>query len=130
MGDALRIRGDELVTRLVRIRNLENLYSNAPVVYTTLYVPLKLFPEMPEMDFTDTSFYEALDARGLSVVHASRKLEVAMPPAEVAAGLEITIFEPTAFITSQGYTQNGQVVEYTESYYPVSRSSFQIEINR
>ena len=130
VGDALRIRGDELVTRLVRIRNLENLYSNAPVVYTTLYVPLKLFPEMPEMDFTDTSFYEALDARGLSVVHASRKLEVAMPPAEVAAGLEITIFEPTAFITSQGYTQNGQVVEYTESYYPASRSSFQIEINR
>ena len=130
VGDALRIRGDELVTRLVRIRNLENLYSNAPVVYTTLYVPLKLFPEMPEMDFTDTSFYEALDARGLSVVHASRKLAVAMPPAEVAAGLEITIFEPTAFITSQGYTQNGQVVEYTESYYPASRSSFQIEINR
>ena len=85
---------------------------------------------MPEMDFTDTSFYEALDARGLSVVHASRKLEVAMPPAEVAAGLEITPFEPTAFITSQGYTRSGQVVEYTESYYPASRSSFLIEINR
>lgn len=130
VGDALKIHGDELVTRLVRIRNLENLYSNAPVVYTTLYVPLKLFPEMPEMDFTDASFYEALDARGLSVVHASRKLEVAMPPAEVAAGLGITPFEPTAFIISQGYTRSGQVVEYTESYYPASRSSFQIEINR
>lgn len=130
VGDALKITQGETVARLVRIRNLENLYSNAPVVYTTLYVPLKLFPEMPELDFTDASFYEALDRRGLSVVHASRKLEVVMPPAEVAAGLGITPFEPTAFITSQGYTQSGQVIEYTESYYPASRSSFQIEINR
>lgn len=64
------------------------------------------------------------------MVHASRRLEVAMPPAEVAAGLGITPFELAAFITSQGYTQSGQVVEYTESYYPASGSSFQIEINR
>ncbi len=130
IGDALKIGAGDLVTRLVRIRHLENLYSNAPVVYTTLYVPLKLFPEMPDLDFTDTSFYEALDSRGLSVVHASRKLEVAMPPAEVAAGLGITPFEPAAFIVSQGYTRAGQIIEYTESYYPASRSSFRIEINR
>ncbi len=130
VGDALRVSASETVVKLVRIRHLENLYSNAPVVYTTLYVPLRLFPEMPEMDFTDASFYEALDARGLSVVHASRRLEVVMPPAEVAAGLGITIFEPAAFIISQGYNRAGQIVEYTESYYPASRSSFQIEINR
>ena len=59
VGDALRISAAEIVTKLVRIRNLENLYANAPVVYTTLYVPLRLFPEMPDMDFTDVSFYEA-----------------------------------------------------------------------
>ena len=130
VGDALRISAAEIVTKLVRIRNLENLYANAPVVYTTLYVPLRLFPEMPDMDFTDVSFYEALDSRGQSVVHASRRLEIVMPPAEVAAGLGVTMFEPTAFITSRGYTQAGQAIEYTESYYPASRSSFQIEINR
>ncbi len=130
VGNALKISAGDIVTRLVRIRNLENLYANAPVVYTTLYVPLRLFPEMPGLDFTDASFYEALDSRGLSVVHAERKLEVVMPPAEVAAGLEITLFEPTAFITSQGYTCSGQIIEYTESYYPASRSSFRIEINR
>lgn len=84
----------------------------------------------PELDFTDASFYEALDTRGLSVVHASRKLEVVIPPAEVAAGPGITPFEPAAFISSRGYTQGGQVIEYTESHYPASRSSFRIEINR
>lgn len=130
IGNALKLNGDEMVTKLTRIRNLENMYDNAPVVYTTLYVPLKLFPEMPRLDFTDASFYETLDSRQLSVVHASRRLEIIMPPEEVAAALAISAFEPTAYITSLGYTGNGLAVEYTESYYPASRSSFQIEINR
>ena len=82
------------------------------------------------MDFTDASLYEALDSRDLSVVHASRRLEVVMPPAEVAAGLGIGPFEPTVFICSKGSTKTGQMVEYSESYYPASRSSFQIEIQR
>jgi len=128
--NALNLHSDETVTRLTRIRHLENMYDNAPVVYTTLYVPTKLFPEMPGLDFTNTSFYDALDSRQLSVVHASRRLEIVMPPAEVAAGLGITAFEPAAYITSLGYTKDKLVVEYTESYYPASRSSFQIEINR
>lgn len=128
--NVLSLHADETVTRLTRIRHLENMYDNAPVVYTTLYVPTKLFPEMPQLDFTNMSFYEALDSRQLSVVHASRRLEIVMPPAEVAAGLGITPFEPTAYITSLGYTKDKLVVEYTESYYPASRSSFQIEINR
>lgn len=127
---ALNLNPNEIVTRLTRIRHLENMYNNAPVVYTTVYVPTKLFPEMIQLDFTDISFYDALDNKKLSVVHASRKLEIVMPPAEVAASLGITSFEPAAYITSISYTKDKIVVEYTESYYPASRSSFQIEINR
>lgn len=130
IGAALKINSFDIVTRLTRIRHLENMYNNAPVVYTTVYVPLNLFPEMPHLDFTDISFYDALDSKELSVVHASRKLEIVMPPAKVAASLGITPFEPTAYITSIGYTKDKLVAEYTESYYPASRSSFQIEINR
>ena len=48
----------------------------------------------------------------------------------VAAGLGIGAFEPAVFISSKGSTINGQMVEYSESYYPASRSSFQIEIQR
>ncbi len=127
---ALNINQNETITRLTRIRHLENMYNNAPVVYTTVYVPSKLFPEMPRLDFTEISFYDALDARNLSVIHASRRLEIVMPPAGIAAELAITPFEPAAYITSRGFTKDRLVVEYTESYYPASRSSFQIEINR
>lgn len=127
---ALKLKANAHVTRLTRVRHLEHVNANAPVVYTTVYVPYQLFPEMSQLDFTDASFYEALNVRGLPVVHASRTLEVAMPSAEIATALKISSFEPAVFITSLGYTQHGQLVEYSESYYPASRSSFQIEINR
>lgn len=130
VGEALHLGTNEMVTRLTRTRYLENMYDNAPVVYTTVYVPLRLFPDMSRLDFTETSFYDALDSRDLSVVHASRRLEIVMPSAEVTAELGITPFEPAAYITSCGSTKDRLVVEYTESYYPASRSSFQIEINR
>ena len=129
-ADALKLHANAQVTRLTRVRHLEHVNENAPVVYTTVYVPHQLFPEMSQLDFTDASLYEALDARGLAVAHASRRLEVTMPPAEIAVDLKISPFEPTVWITSLGYTKSGQVVEYSESYYPASHSSFQIEINR
>lgn len=127
--ESLHLSANEMVTRLTRTRHLENMYDNAPVVYTTVYVPLRLFPDMSRLDFTEISFYDALNSRNLSVVHASRRLEIVMPPAEVTAELAITPFEPAAYITSCGSTKDRLVVEYTESYYPASRSSFQIEIN-
>lgn len=46
------------------------------------------------------------------------------------AELKLSPFEPTVYIVSTGYSQNGIAVEYSESYYPASRSSFNIEINR
>ena len=44
-------------------------------VYTTVYVPVRLFPEMDEQNFTDASFYEMLDSRGLTVMRTSQRLD-------------------------------------------------------
>lgn len=127
---ALELSGNEKVTCLIRLRHLENYRNNAPVVYTVLYVPCRLFPQMNTLDFTNVSFYDVLHTRNLDVRRASRKLEVIPPPPEVAAALEISPFEPVVFITSQGRMENGIPVEYTESYYPAGSSSFLIEVER
>ncbi len=127
---ALQLSTGAPVVQLTRCRQLENMYAGAPVVYTTVWVPLQLFPDMPRLDLTDASFYEALDKRGLSVVHASRRLEVLMPPPEAAQALDISAFEPAVFIASKGYLADGRPIEYSESYYPASRSSFLIEVDR
>ena len=130
VAHALELPLGARVTRLVRLRHLEGYRGDAPVVYTTVYVPYKLFPDMDQMDFTDLSFYDVLARRGLEVRHASRRLEVVPPPAEVAARLGISAFEPVIFITSTGRTAAGQPVEYAESYYPAGSSSFLIEVHR
>ena len=57
VAEALRLKPGQSVTKLTRIRHLEDVNSNAPVVYTTVYVPCKLFPDMAELDFTDASLY-------------------------------------------------------------------------
>lgn len=127
---ALELEPGEKVTRLTRVRHLEGYNNNAPVVYTTLYVPLKLFPDMSQIDFTDASFYEILASRNLEVKHAERKLEVMLADRQVTAGLEISPFEPVIFISSKGRTAAMAPIEYTESHYPAGSSSFLIEINR
>lgn len=130
VSEMLHLRYGEKVTRLTRVRHLENMYDGAPVVYTTVYVPYQLFPDMAQIDFTNTSFYEMLEEHELPVVHSIQRLEVRTPPAEIAAGLNITPFEPTIYIMSLGYTADERPIEYSESYYPASRSMFRIEINR
>ena len=70
--------------------------------YTIVYVPYALFPEMAQQDFTDTSFYDALERRGLKVCHASRVLEVVAPDPQIAAALELSPFEPAIYVDSVG----------------------------
>ena len=127
---ALELPTNSKVTRLTRLRYLEGYNQNAPVVYTVLYVPHRLFPDMETVDFTDASFYEVLASRGLEVKHASRRLEVVPTPQDVASELKISPFEPAIFISSCGRMESKVPVEYTESYYPAGSSSFLIEIHR
>lgn len=129
VAHALELPLGARVTRLVRLRHLEGYHNNAPVVYTTVYVPHKLFADMDQLDFTDLSFYAVLSERHLEVRHASRQLEVVPPPEEVAARLEISPFEPAIYITSVGRMASGRPIEYTESYYPAGSSRFLIEVH-
>lgn len=118
------------VNKMLRVRHLEGYHDNAPVVYTILYVPYKLFPDFTQIDFTDLSFYDVLQQRDLDVRHAVRKLEVIPSTEEIVNHLKISAFEPVIYISSVGYTAKQIPIEYTESYYPAGTSSFSIEINR
>lgn len=64
VAEALGLRPGDAVTCLIRLRHLEGYNQNAPVVYTIVYVPCALFPDMRGVDFTDASLYEILAERG------------------------------------------------------------------
>lgn len=118
------------IIKLVRLRSVTNFNKGNPVLYTTVYVPYKRFPQMLEIDFSTTSFYETLAQNGYEVKHATRKLEVVLPDAEISKELKIGRFEPAIFISSTGRTISNEIIEYAESYYPAGCSQFLIEIHK
>lgn len=128
VAQELGLRHDEMITKLTRLRWLENYHDGTPVFYSTLYVPVKYFPDMAEFDFTDTSFYDVLSKRNLNVECSYKKLEVVPTPADIAAALEISPFEPSIYITAHGQTSGNRIIEYSEDYYPAGISSFLITI--
>ena len=129
IAQKLNIPVNAKVNKMIRVRHLEGYRENAPVLYTILYVPYKLFRDFTQIVFTEVSLYEVLQERQLAVRHVERRLEVVPPDTEVANHLKISAFEPVIYISSVGYTNNRVAVEYTESYYPAATSSFLIELD-
>lgn len=128
LASRLGLKVKSKVTQLSRLRWVNSKTNGRPVVYTMVYVPQKLFPEMPSLDFTNVSLYDTLEKRGLKVSHVSRILEVVPPSDTVCEFLKLAPWEPAIFISSQGFLENGVAIEYAESWYPASSSKFLIEL--
>ena len=116
LGERLSLPANARVTRLVRRRWIDGFNDGRPVVYTTVYVPYALFPDMCGQDFTDASLYDMLESR--------------VPGDDIAAALQLGPFEPAIYLDSVGFDARGRRVEYAQSYYPAGSSRFLIEIDR
>lgn len=130
VAQSLDLLPSEKVVKLTRLRWLEDYQSGAPVVYTTVYVPQKLFPDMTEIDFSDCSFYDVLEERGMGVRDNVKKLEVVPATTKLTEVLKTNRYEPLILISALGRTAEQMPIEYSESYYPSSRNSFHIHTHR
>lgn len=130
VAQKLNIPVGKMITVLTRRRRLEGVNHDNPVLLTTVAVPLNLFPNMSEIDFNNNSFYAEMEKAGLLVRYAERELEVVVASEEVVELLKISRFEPIVRVTSVGYLDNGNPVEYSESFYPAGCSKFQIRVTR
>lgn len=128
--EKLGIKEQSSVIKLTRLRRIKERKEAKPAVYTTVYVPFKMFPEMEKIDFTDTSLYDTLEEHGFKISRVNRELEVVQPPREVREALRLDAWEPAVFISSKGFLENGSAMEYAESWYPASTSKFLIELER
>lgn len=126
----LGIKEKSPVIKLTRLRRIKERRDSKPAVYTTVYIPYKIFPEMEKIDFTDVSLYDTLEENGFKISRVNRELEVVQPPQNVRDALRLDAWEPTVFISSKGYLENGAAMEYAESWYPASTSKFLIELER
>ena len=130
VAQSLDLLPSEKVIKLTRLRWLEDYHNGAPVVYTTVYVPQKLFPDMTEIDFTTRSFYDVLEEQGLGVRSNVKKLEVIPASSKLTQLLKTNRYEPLILISALGRTAEEMPIEYSESYYPSSRNSFHISVHR
>lgn len=124
----LGVKKNTSLYRMVRVRRIKECHHGAPVVYTVVYIPVCSFPQMGDQDFTKTSLYDTLEKYGLRVCHVSKLLEVVPGDETVKEALEIGAWEPVIKVSSVGYLQNGEAVEYAESWYPAQSSQFLVEL--
>lgn len=130
ISERLNIASGKRVTMLTRLRRLEGFNNDNPVLLTTVYVPVSLFPDMKEKDFSNNSFYGEMEKANIFVRYANRELEVTTASEEIAELLKISRFEPVVKVTSVGFLESGEAVEYSESWYPAGCSKFQIRVTR
>ncbi|MFZ0516903.1 MAG: GntR family transcriptional regulator [Acidobacteriaceae bacterium] len=111
---ALRLRSDEKVIHLKRIRQSNNL----PMGIECSSLPLRLCPDLLETFDPRNSLYETLAERyGINMVVADEVAEAGLADSEAARLLRIAKGSPVFLFTRISYLQNGQPIEHVKSTY-------------
>lgn len=118
------------VIRLRRLRYVLPSQEERPVLLTTVYIPYAMAPQLLDYDFEVFSLYEVLEKGGIVVTKVVRELEVRLLHGQTARILEAKDGAPAHFISSVGYRDSGEAVEYSETFYPADRNKFIIKISR
>lgn len=118
-----------LVNKLRRLRFVQ-AQETIPVTLTTVYISHALVPDLMAYDFEAFSLYEVLERSNLAVTNVTRELEIKLLHGKTANYLDAKEGSPAHFISSVGLSQDGQIIEYAESFYPAERSKFIIRVTR
>ncbi len=130
LSQKLQVKVGESLFCLKRLRFLIPSMDERPVLYTTVYIPQKLFPNMFDYNYEDRSLYQILDENSLVIRQAIREIEIQFSDRYVSRYLQIKENSPVFFISTVSRLEDHRVVEYSESIYPWDKNKFQIEIYR
>lgn len=130
LAQKLEIKPGEILFCLKRLRFLTPSMDERPVLFTTVYIPQKLFPNMFSYNYEERSLYQVLDENSLSIKQAVREIEIQFSDRYVSRYLQIKENCPVFFISTVSRLEDERVVEYSESIYPWDKNKFQIEIYR
>jgi GntR family transcriptional regulator len=111
---------------LHRLRMLDGL----PISLDHNRVPLRLAPELTELDFTSASLYEALERAGNPPRRADYELEARGADAPEAELLGLAPDAPVLFATTVALGAQGRVVDLGRTVYRADRYRFQATLMR
>lgn len=116
--------GDELY-RLERVRNGD---GNPIVVFVSYFAPECGF-ELDDSLYLG-SIYQILQEKGISLVHVLECFDCLMPEAWIKEYLDIRKTMPVLRRIRKAYTENGNMLEYTMSYYRSDRYAYYVELKK
>lgn len=122
----LNLTSGEKVFKLVRLRYADQ----QPLVLVTSYIPVKICPDMAELDFTQVSLYSFLASKNYAVKHVKRKLEVQKADQTTANLLNIQLADPIFYFHTAGFTKTEVPVEYSIAQYRGDLNSFKIDLRQ
>ena len=111
---------------LRRVRMLDGL----PISLDLNRVPLRLVPELVELDFTRASLYEALDRAGHPAARATTSSRPAAPRRRAAELLGLALGAPVLFATTVAFGEDGRVLDLGQTVYRADRYRFQATLTR
>lgn len=99
---------------LKRVRYIDD----DPVALEQVYLPLRMYPGIENLDLTDKSLYQVLFERwGAQALFAESILTTDSATAEQAHDLETLPGDPLLVLWQRVWSQTQYVLEYTNSYY-------------
>lgn len=128
LSQKLQVKAGEQLYCLKRLRFLLPSIDERPVLFTTVYIPTKLFPELFHYNYEERSLYQVLDENGLLIKRAVREIEIQFSDRYVSRYLQIKEGSPVFLISTVSRLEDERVIEYSESMYPWDKNKFQIEI--
>lgn len=114
---------DELVL-LRRLRFIQH----APILVVNSYLPVKYFPRLTEIDFTDRSLYQTLRQRyQVKVSSAKRSIEAIAATDDLASLLNVQPGFPIMYIENTAFDDKGTPIEFYMAWRRGDRSRFQFQ---
>lgn len=124
----LSLSKKDKIFKLKRLRYTEELGENGPMVLTCSYFPGDIGEKLQEYDFEKISLYRALKLNGIHRVRSVKTISaIRLSPKECRL-LHADEDDLFLLVTTSAWNENNRPIEYCESYYPVDRHVFTINI--
>lgn len=114
---------------LSRLRYAENGFYTGPIVLSTTYFSGAIGRIVYKHDLTKESLTNIFNANNLYRPFMKKRISAVALQGREQRLLGAQPEDLALFICSASRTRDGKVVEYSESYYPIDRNEFYIDVN-
>jgi GntR family transcriptional regulator len=123
---SLNLEQEEIVWKIKRVRTA----NGEPIILSTSYLPIKIFPEITEEEVMD-SLYQTLEEKYENRPMWAHERYAAVNADQVVASL-LDIEQGKALMYSErlSFSKEGRPIEYATSYIEGDRYEIHIDINR